>query len=167
VRLSAPGVNPVTVTYATSTSTASAGTACPSDFVSTGTGSLVFTPGETTKVVRVQLLDCAEVEGLTSFLFTISNPGNATISRASTLVGIVNDSTVAASSRLFARDAVVDEKDEFVRVPVLLGGPAGQASSNGVTVEYETADRTATAGVDYSSVNGTLSFAPGQTAKTV
>ena len=40
-------------------------------------------------------------------------------------------------------------------------------SSNVVTVHYETADRTATAGVDYRPVSGTLSFAAGQTVKTV
>ena len=114
----------------------------------------------------MQLLDCPEVEGLASFLFTISNPANATIARATTLVSIVNSSTVVASPRLFARDAVVDEKDGFVRVPVLLGGPAGQTSTNVVTVHYETADRTATAGVDYRPVSGTLRFASGQTVKT-
>ncbi len=169
VRLSAPGVNPVTVTYATSNSTASAGSSCNADYVSTGTGTrtITFLPGETTKVVRVQLLDCDEVEGLVSFLLTISNPSNATIARASTLVSIVNDSTQALNPRLFARDAVVDEKDGTVRVPVLLGGPAGQTSSSVVTVHYATADRTATAGVDYRSVSGTLSFAAGQTVKTV
>ena len=115
----------------------------------------------------MQLLDCPEVEGFASFLFTISIPSNATIARATTLVSIVNASTVVTSPLLFARDAVVDEKDGFVQVPVLLGGPAGQTSTNVVTVHYATADRTATAGVDYGSVSGTLSFAPGQTAKTV
>ena len=65
------------------------------------------------------------------------------------------------------RDAVVDEKDGSVRVPVLLGGPAGQASDSTVTVDYATSDGTASAGVDYGEVHGTLSFAPGQTVKNI
>ena len=94
-------------------------------------GSLTFTPGETTKVVRVPLLDCTDVEPLISFRFTLSQPNaNATIARASTLVSIVNDSTVVATPRLVMRDAIVDEKDGSVLVPVLLGGPAGQASDD-------------------------------------
>lgn len=36
-----------------------------------------------------------------------------------------------------------------------------------VTVDYATADQTATAGVDYTAVSGTLTFTPGQTIKTV
>ena len=52
-------------------------------------------------------------------------------------------------------------------VPVLLGGPAGQASTSTVTVNYTTANGTATAGADYTAVNGTLTFAPGQTVKNI
>ena len=42
-----------------------------------------------------------------------------------------------------------------------------QASTQTVTVGYATADGTATAGSDYTAVNGTLTFNPGQTSKTV
>ena len=41
------------------------------------------------------------------------------------------------------------------------------ASTETITVVYATADGTATAGSDYNSTNGTLTFAPGQTSKTV
>src|SRR5262249_44380954 len=61
----------------------------------------------------------------------------------------------------------VDSKDGFALVPVLLGGPNGQASASTVTVDYTTSDGTATAGTDYTAKSGTLSFAPGQTAKTI
>ena len=42
-----------------------------------------------------------------------------------------------------------------------------RAASGTVTVEYATADGTATAGSDYTARSGTLTFDPGETAKTV
>ena len=42
-----------------------------------------------------------------------------------------------------------------------------QAASGPVTVDYATSDGTAEAGADYVAANGTLSFAAGETAKTV
>src|SRR4051794_186014 len=41
------------------------------------------------------------------------------------------------------------------------------ASNQTITVAYATADGTATAGSDYQSASGTLTFAPGETSKTV
>ena len=43
----------------------------------------------------------------------------------------------------------------------------GRASSQTVTVDYATSDGTATAGSDYTAGSGMLSFAAGETAKTV
>jgi hypothetical protein len=42
-----------------------------------------------------------------------------------------------------------------------------EAGVDTVSFEYETADGTAMAPADYTSTNGTLSFAPGETSKTV
>lgn len=46
---------------------------------------------------------------------------------------------------------------------VTLGGPASEAT----TVDYATSDGTASAGRDYRATRGTLTFAAGETAKTV
>ena len=42
-----------------------------------------------------------------------------------------------------------------------------RASTSAVTVRYRTADGTATAGSDYTAASGTVTFAPGETRKTV
>lgn len=41
------------------------------------------------------------------------------------------------------------------------------ASSEAITIDYATADDTATAGSDYQAASGTLTFAPGETSKTI
>src|SRR5690606_931368 len=41
------------------------------------------------------------------------------------------------------------------------------ASTVPVTVEFDTANGTAAAGVDYVAQSGTLTFAPGETSKTI
>ena len=78
VRLSAPGLNPVSVSYQTSPAPRAPAAGCDSDFVDIASATLNFVPGETTKVVRLQLLDCTDVEGLVSFRFVLSRAANAT-----------------------------------------------------------------------------------------
>ena len=51
--------------------------------------------------------------------------------------------------------------------PVVFEVSLSRSASNAVSVDYRTADGTATAGADYEAASGTLSFAPGETSKTV
>jgi Calx-beta domain len=60
-------------------------------------------------------------------------------------------------------DATVHEHDGTASFPVTLSGPSGVP----VTVRYETGDGSATAPGDYTAASGELSFAPGETRKTV
>ena len=72
--------------------------------------------------------------------------------------------TVLGPVALSVADARVREgTDETIDFAVSLS----RASSGTVTVDYATADGTATAGSDYTAQQGTLTFAPGDTAKTV
>src|SRR4051812_27677289 len=166
VSLSAPSASTVTTSFQTPAVSASSGAVCAGDYAFVS-GTLTFLPGETTQVVRVDLTDCPAVEPFESFTLLLQNPTNATLARASGRIGIVDDSTVVATPHLFVRDAVVDERAGSARVSVLLGNTAGEASNSPVTVNYASGDGTASAGTDYTAVNGTLTFAPGETAKTV
>ena len=72
--------------------------------------------------------------------------------------------TVPGPARIRVEDARAKEgKDASLDFAVTLS----RAASGPVTVDYATADGTATAGADYTAASGTLTFAPGETAKTV
>ena len=72
--------------------------------------------------------------------------------------------TVRGPVTLSVADAQAEEgTDETIGFAVSLS----RAASGTVTVDYATADGTATAGEDYSSTSGTLTFAAGETSKTV
>ena len=72
--------------------------------------------------------------------------------------------TVAGPPSLSIADAQVDEAaDATLEFTVSLS----RAASETVTVDWATADGTATAGSDYTTDSGTLTFAPDETSKTV
>ena len=164
VSLSAPGQNVVTVNYTTADVTADYWQA--QDYIRAA-GTLTFAPGETTKVVRIPISDDVNAEGYETFQFGLSSPTNAVVASPSATIGIIDDDTVVDTPNLFVRDVTVDEKDGTANFVVMLGGPTGQASNGTVTVKYATADGSATAGADYTAASGTLTFASGETVKTV
>ncbi|HEV3139193.1 MAG TPA: Calx-beta domain-containing protein, partial [Vicinamibacterales bacterium] len=65
-------------------------------------------------------------------------------------------------------DVSVVEGNEGSTTPAVFTVSLSQASPETVTMNYATADGTATvAGFDYSAASGALTFAPGQTSKTI
>ena len=80
-----------------------------------------------------------------------------------------NDATVtpvAGPITVGVADLQVSESETAV-VPAVFTVTLSWASNQTITVAYATADGTALAGVDYTAVSGTLTFAPGVTSKTV
>ena len=65
--------------------------------------------------------------------------------------------------RLSVRDARADESSQAVRFTVMLDGTPQQT----VSVDYTTSNGTASAGQDYAAKSGTLTFAAGETTKTI
>lgn len=92
VRLLAPATNEVSVDFATADGTALAG----NDYVSTS-GTLVFAPGETSKLVPVTLLPDAPAEPEETFHLFLSNPNNATLLRNTIVCTIVEVHITALS----------------------------------------------------------------------
>ena len=72
--------------------------------------------------------------------------------------------TIQGPPGLLVADAEVDEGPNAV---LAFAVSLDRAPSSTVTVDWATSDGTATAGADYTAASGTLSFAAGETAKTI
>ena len=72
--------------------------------------------------------------------------------------------TIAGPAQFSVADAEVDEAEGATLDFVVT---LSRARTSETSVDYATADDTATAGSDYTAASGTLTFAPGETGKTV
>ena len=77
------------------------------------------------------------------------------------------DSAKAQPPALSVADATTDEPAEGETATLDFAVTLDRAASGQVTVAYATSDGTATAGDDYTATTGTLTFAVGETSKTV
>ena len=155
VNLNAPGALPVTVNYATSDGTATAG----EDYTAAD-GSLTFMPGETERTISVLVQEDTIYEGDETFVLTLSNPENADLANAAA-TGTIADND--AMPELTVADARASEDAGVMVFSVKLNAP----SALPVTVNYATSDGTATAGEDYTAADGSLTFMPGETERTI
>ena len=155
VSLSAAATSAVTVDYATADGSATA----PDDYTA-ASGTLTFAPGEISKQVTVTVAGDLLDEPHETYSLNLSNPSGATLARARGLGTILdNDPPVSLS----VDDVSGAESAESVSFTVSLSAVSGKV----ITVDYATADGTATAPADYTSAQGTLIFLPGETSKTV
>ncbi|HEX8140179.1 MAG TPA: Calx-beta domain-containing protein [Pyrinomonadaceae bacterium] len=158
VTLSTATTLTVTVNYSTADGTATAGT----DYTAVS-GTLTFAPGETTKTINVPVINDTLDEPNETYFVNLSGASNGTIADGQGQ-GTINDNDGFAS--LFINNASVSEGDSGTKTldfTVTLSPVSGQV----VTVDYATADDTATAPTDYLSTTGTLTFNPGDTTKTI
>jgi hypothetical protein len=159
VTLEKPSALPVTMKYSTLSGTALAG----SDFVAASEDSQVsFAPGETSKIITVNLVGDTEVEAHETFSVVLSLPSNVTLTEGTAMGTILNDDTLIRIS-----DASVLEGHFGTRslsFTVSLTAPTALP----VSVSFTSANGTATAGIDYMApIPGMLTFAPGETSKTL
>ncbi|SEP49729.1 Aryl-phospho-beta-D-glucosidase BglC, GH1 family [Rhodospirillales bacterium URHD0017] len=160
VTLSAAAAGPVTVAYATSNGTATAG----SDYTALS-GTLTFAAGETSKLVRVQVSGDTAVEANETVTLTLSSPNGATIADG-TAVGTITNDDVAPTPTLAVADATVTEGNSGTR-NLAFTVSLSAAAAGPVTVAYATSNGTASAGSDYTAASGVVTFAAGETSKVV
>jgi hypothetical protein len=157
VTLSAASAQQVWVAYATANGSASAG----GDY-QTVSGTIVFAPGETTKTITVPIFGDRLVEPNETFLVNLSSPTNATISDGQGVGTIADDEPRISVGDVSKREG--RKHATLFTFTVTLSA----ASDEPVTVSYRATDGTATTGDgDYAAASGTLTFAPGETSKTV
>ncbi len=157
ISLSNPSASTITVDFATASGTALAG----SDYVTTS-GTLTFAAGQVTKTVTVVALGDLTVEQAETLFLNLTNPSGATISDAQGLGTITNDDTALVT----ISDATISEGNSGTTnmvFTVTLSNPSASA----ITVDFATADGTALAGSDYAASTGTITFAAGETSRTV
>ena len=153
VSVSSASGRTVRVNYATANGTARSG----QDYQA-AQGALTFASGETSKTVSVATLGDALTEPAETFSLTLSSPVNATLAVTSA-DGTILDNNLSPLSVAGASGDEGSALDFVVSTP--------SASTDTITVNYATKDGTAVSAQDYQAVQGTLTFAPGETAKTV
>lgn len=150
----------ITVDYSTSNGTATAG----QDYTASS-GTVTFLNGDVSKTIFIPITNDTTDEPAETFNVTLGNPGGgAFIGSPSTHVVTINDDdpppTVSIS------DVSVLEGNQGTST---LTFNITQSAVSGFTtsVNYSTANGTATAGIDYIAGSGTVNFAPGEVLKTV
>ncbi len=158
VTLSTAYSQPVSVAYATANGTAAAG----SDYQS-ASGTLTFAPGEMSKTITILVNGDRLAEPNETFFINLSSPTNATIADGQAVGTIVDDEpriSIGDVSKAEGRKG----QTTFFTFTVTLSAAYDQA----VTMSFRTANGTATTGNgDYVAKTGTLTFAPGETTKTI
>jgi hypothetical protein len=158
VTLSVASSQPVTVAYATANSTATAG----NDYRS-ALGTLTFAPGETSKTITILANGDRLPEPNESFFVNLSNPTNATLADGQGIGTIVDDEPRISISEMTKAEGQKGKTTLFTFEVTL-----SVAYDQLVTMSYHTANGTAkTSNGDYVPKTGTLTFAPGETTKTI
>src|SRR5262249_4729066 len=137
------------------------GTASAGDYTPLSTD-LTFAANEVQKTLSVALAHDTIVEGDESVNVTLSNPGGGATrgTPASAVITILD-----ASSKLAFTAAVANVSEALASVVLTVNrtGPVTDVA----TVDYTTVDGTATAGNDYVTTAGTLTFPPLVRSKTI
>lgn len=160
VSLSAPaGPGGVTFDIATANGSATAGV----DYVAQSLTGQTIPAGSSTYTFTVLVNGDALNEPTETFFVNVTNVVNAVVVDGQGTGTIVNDDPLPSLS---INDVTVVEGNAGVvnaNFTVTLSAPSGQT----VSVNYATADGTATAPADYTSLSGALIFSPGQTAQAI
>jgi len=150
------GNYPVTVDFTTTNVTAMAGT----DYEGV-TNSLTFAAGEKLKLVRITILNDAVRESSKTFRVRLGNPtGGGQLGSPTLATVTVTDTDEVVQLEFDTYYA--GEETGFVRIGVLRG-----ENNTNATVDFQTTNVSATAGLDYGGLTNTLTFAPGERLKLV
>ena len=156
VSLSNTSIQTVTANYATAGNTATLGT----DFVAAN-GTASIAPGQLSTTINVTVNSDITFEPAETFFVNLTNPANGTFGDNQATGTINNDDAEPTISINNASVVEGNTGTSSAGFTVSLSNPSFQT----ITVNYATANDTATAGSDYVATSGLITFTPGQTAQ--
>jgi len=158
VTLSPGSTEPVTVSYSTGNGIATDG----ADY-QTASGTLTFAVGEMSKTVTVLVNGDRLAELNETFVVNLSNPTGATIGDGQAVGTIVDD-----EPRISIGDMSKKEGKKGTTTLFTFTVSLSAAYDQPVTMSFHTVNGTAkTSDNDYLAKSGTVTFAPGETTKTI
>jgi hypothetical protein len=161
VTLSKASTKTVTVKYATSNGTATAG----QDYTA-ASGTITFAPGVTSQNVNINVIGDTTVEPDETFTVTLSSPSGATVGRSAATGTILNDDKAATLPTISIANASVAKASSGTST-MAFTVTLSTAATSPVTVAYTTSNGTATAGQNYVAGTGTITFAAGVTSQVI
>lgn len=165
VSLNVAATETVTVSFSTEEGNGPSGALAGEDFTAITNQMLTFNPGETSKTVSVETINDFAVEGDEDFGIILHNPTGATIRGQRATATIQDDD--AGLPALSISDAATVTEGETASFTVTLS----TAATSVVTVDYVAQDGNgptgANTGSDFADTSATLTFNPGETAKTI
>ncbi len=158
VVLSAVSGRPVTYNFATEDQTALAGL----DYTATA-GASTISAGETTVSISVPILPDALNEGDETFKLNLTNIANTTAGSLSAVGQIQDDDPLPSISAEDLTEAEGNSGTHDAVFTLTLSPVSGRT----VSVNFATDAGTATPPSDFTHVSGTVTFAPGETVRTI
>jgi regulation of enolase protein 1 (concanavalin A-like superfamily) len=131
-------------------------------------GVLTFAAGETEKVIPLQITNDAIPEPTETVNILLSNANRAVLGALTTFTHtLVDDDGPISPLPVVGFAGGISSGSETVS-PALIPVVLSRAASEAVTIHFTTSvGGTATADLDYSPLNGTLTFSPGETVKFI
>jgi hypothetical protein len=162
VKLTTISSTPVTVQYTTADHTATAGI----DYASSS-GTVTIAANTMSTYISIPIFGDTQSEPSETFYVTLSSPTGALLARSNAVAIILNDDGAPpAPPSVIVRASSMKEGDAgTIGMPVRI--VLSHASTSPMEVSYGTADGTAKEGVDYLRTFGWVTFAAGETVKTV
>ncbi len=148
----------VSIDYATSDDSAVSG----SDYTGVG-GTLTIPAGQTSAAISVPIVDDTLDESDETFTLALADPVNAVLVAPEAAVVTISDNDSPPEVALGVATSVVGEGAPSIVLQVVLSSSSGLE----VAVDFETADGTAGAGLDYTAAAGTLTLPAGETTASV
>lgn len=123
-----------------------------------------FAAGESTKTVLIPIVNDGQVESAESFGVSMSNAVGAAQGSWTWSVNIQDDDNVPQPGQFQFQYSAFSSQENWGYAVIYVTRTGG--SSGAASVDFTATGVTATAGVDFQPVSGTLSFADGETTKT-